>query len=64
MGLEALSPQSLQKPVPSTPGSALQMKIEKSLFSQMQLQLKQEMGIFQASIFEAFNKLSEQQKFL
>ena len=28
----------------------------------MQLKLKQEMGIFQASILEAFNKLSEQQK--
>ena len=30
----------------------------------MQLQLKQEVGIFQASIVEAFNKLSEQQKSL
>ena len=30
----------------------------------MQLQLEQEIGIFQASILEAFNKLSEQQKSL
>ena len=30
----------------------------------MSLHLKHEMGIFQASIMEAFNKLSEQQKIL
>ena len=53
-----------QKPVPPTPGTALQNKIEKSLGSQMSLQLKQEIGIFQASILEAFNKLSDQQRSL
>ena len=59
--MQALSPQSLKKPIPPTPGKALQHKIEKSLASQRSLQLKQEMGIFKASIMEAFNKLSEQQ---
>ena len=44
--------------------TALQNKIEKSLSSQMSLQLKQEMGIFQSSVMEAFNKLSNQQRSL
>ena len=61
--MELLSPHSpkKQKLVPPIPGTALQNKIEKSLGSQMLLQLKQEMGIFQASILEAFNKLCNQQ---
>ena len=61
--MELLSPHSpkKQKLVPPIPSTALQNKIEKSLGSQMLLQLKQEMGIFQASILEAFNKLCNQQ---
>ena len=65
-GMEPLSPHSpkKQKPVPPIPGTALQNKIEKSLGPQMSLQLKQEIAIFQASILEAFNKLSDQQRSL
>ena len=43
--------------IPPTPGTALQNKIEsrleKSLGSSLNIQLKQEMGVFQASMLEA-----------
>ena len=61
-GLE--TPHSPKKPVPPTPGTAPQKKFEKYLRSLMQLQLKQDIRIFQESILEAFNKISEQEKSL
>ena len=42
----------------------LQKKIEKSMGSQIHIEIQQQMGVFQASMLEAFNKLLEQQKFL
>ena len=58
-----MSLQSPQ-PVPPTLGTALQKRIGKSLNTKIQLQMKQEMGIFQTSILEAFNKLPQQLKSL
>ena len=50
--------------VPPTPGTALQNKIqsrlEKSLGSTFNLQLKQEMGVFQASMLEAMKSLRDE----
>ena len=54
------------KTLPPTPGTALQNKIEskleKSLGNQFNIQLQQQMGIFQASMLEAMrgNTISEQ----
>ena len=54
---EALSLKTPAKTVPSTPGTALQpkneSKLEKSLGSQFNIQLQQQMGAFQASMLEA-----------
>ena len=56
---------SLKMPqtVPPTPGTALQNKIEsrleKSLGSTSNIQLKQEMGVFQASLLEAMKSLGD-----
>ena len=50
--------------VPSTPGTALQQKIEskleKSLGSQFNIQLQQQMGAFQASLLEAMKSLRDE----
>ena len=57
---------SLKTPhtVPSTPGIALQNKIEsrleKSLGSTLNIQLKQEMGVFQVSMLEAMKSLRDE----
>ena len=57
---------SLKTPrtVPPTPGSALQNKIEgrleKSLGSSLNIQLKQEMGVFQACMLEAMKNLRDE----
>ena len=57
---------SLKMPqtVPPTPGTALQNKIEsrleKSLGSTFNIQLKQEMGVFQASMLEAMKSLRDE----
>ena len=57
---ESLSLKTPQT-VPPTPGTALQNKIEsrleKSLGSTFSIQLKQEMGVFQASMLEAMKSL-------
>ena len=48
--------------VPPTPGTALQHridKIEKSLGSQMNIQLQQQMGVFEASIMESLDSLRD-----
>ena len=54
---EALSLKTPAKTVPPTPGTALQpkneSKLEKSLGSQFNIQLQQQMGAFQASMLEA-----------
>ena len=56
---------SLKTPetVPPTPGTALQNKIksrlEKSLGNQFNIQLQQQMGVFQASMLEAMKSLQE-----
>ena len=58
---EALSLKTPAKSVPPTPGTALQQKIEskleKSLGSQINIQLQQQMGAFQASMLEAMKSL-------
>ena len=50
--------------VPPTPGTALQHKIEnrleKSLGNTFNIQLKQEMGLFQASILDAMKSLRDE----
>ena len=50
--------------VPPTPGTALQNKIEsnlqKSLGSTFNIQLKQEMGVFQASMLDAMKSLRDE----
>ena len=57
---------SLRTPqtVPPTPGTALQHKIEsklvKSLGTQFNIQLQQQMGIFQASMLEAMKSLRKE----
>ena len=49
---------------PPTPGTALQQKIEskleKSLGSQFNVQLQQQMGVFQASMLEAMKSLQDE----
>ena len=60
---EALSLKTPAKTVPPTPGTALQQKIEskleKSLGTQFNIQLQQQMGAFQASMLEAMKSLRE-----
>ena len=52
------------KAVPPTPGMALQQKIEtkpeKSLGTQFNIQLQQQIGVFQASMMEAFQCLRDE----
>ena len=48
--------------VPPTLGIALQHKIEKSLGSQLNIQLQQQMGVFQASIMEQLQSLRDKIK--
>ena len=58
---ESLSLKAPAKSVPPTPGTSLQQKIEskleKSLGSQFNIQLQQQMGVFQASMLEAMKSL-------
>ena len=58
---ESLSLKTPAKSVPPTPGTALQQKIEskleKSLGSQFNIQLQQQMGVFQTSMLEAMKSL-------
>ena len=60
---EALSLKTLAKTVPPTPGTDLQQKIEskleKSLGTQFNIQLQQQMGVFQASMLEAMKSLRD-----
>ena len=60
---ESLSLKTPAKSVPPTPGTALQQKIEskleKSLGSHFNIQLQQ-MGVFQASMFEAMKSLRDE----
>ena len=60
----ALSLKTPAKTVPPTPGTALQQKIEskleKSLCTQFNFQLLQEMGAFQASMLEAMKSLRDE----
>ena len=60
---ESLSLRTPQT-VPSTPGTALQNKIEsrleKSLGNQFNIQLPQQMGVFQASMLEAMKSLRDE----
>ena len=59
----SLSIQTPAKSVPPTPGTALQQKIEskleKSLGNIFNIHLQQQMGIFQASMLEAFQSLRD-----
>ena len=63
LSFEALSIRTPASTVPPTPGTALQLKvqanIEISLCSQINIQVDQKMGAFQASMLEAFNSLRE-----
>ena len=58
---ESLSIKTPAKSVPPTPGTALQQKIEskleKSLGNTFNIHLQQRMGVFQASMLEAFQSL-------
>ena len=58
---ESLSLKTQAKTVPPTPGTALQQKIEskleKSLGSLFNIQLQQQMGVFQAAMLEAMKSL-------
>ena len=58
---ESLSIKAPAKSVLPTPGTALQQKIkakiEKSLGNTFNIHLQQQMGVFQASMFEAFQSL-------
>ena len=58
---ESLSLKTPAKSVPPTPGTALQQKIEskleKSLGNTLKIYLQQQMGVFQASMLEAFQSL-------
>ena len=60
---ESLSLKAPAKTLPPTPGTALQQKIksklEKSLGSQFNIQLQQQMGVFQASMLEAMKSLQD-----
>ena len=66
LGFESLSLKSPHN-VPPTPGTASQNKIEsrlkKSLGSSLNIQLKQEMGVFQASVLEAMKSLRDEMLF-
>ena len=61
LAFESLSLKTPVKAVPPTPGTALQQKIEsklkKSLDSDLNIQLQQQMGVFQASMLEAMQSL-------
>ena len=61
---ESLSLTTPAKSVPPTPGTALQQKIEskleKCLGSQFNIQLQQQMGVFQASMLEAMKSLRDE----
>ena len=61
---EGLSLKTPAKTVPPTPGTALQQKIEskleKSLGSQFNIQLQQQMEAFQASMLEAMKFLRDE----
>ena len=61
---ESLSLTTPAKSIPPTPGTALQQKIEskleKSLGSQFNIQLQQQMGVFQASMLEAMKSLRDE----
>ena len=63
LSLEAFSSRTPARTVPPTPGTALQLKvqanIEKSLSSQINIQVDQKTGAFQASMLEAFNSLRQ-----
>ena len=63
LSLEAFSSRTPARTVPPTPGTALQLKvqanIEKSLSSQINIQVDQKIGAFQASMLEAFNSLRQ-----
>ena len=58
---DSLSLKTPAKSFPPTPGTALQQKIEsklkKSLGSHLNIQLQQQMGVFQASMLEAMQSL-------
>ena len=60
---ESLSLKTPAKTVPPTPGTALQhqieSKLEKSLGSQFNIQLQQQMGVFQASMLEAMKSFRD-----
>ena len=60
----SLSLKTPAKTVPPTPGTALQQKIEsnleKSLGNSLNIHLQQQMGLFQASMLEAFQSLREE----
>ena len=64
--LQCFESLSLKTPqtIPPTPGTALQNKIEskleKSLGSTFNIQLKQEMGVFQASMLKAMKSLRDE----
>ena len=61
---ESLSIKTPAKSVPPTPGTALQQKIEskleKSLGNTLNIHLQQQMGVFQASMLEAFQSLRDE----
>ena len=61
---ESLSIKTPAKSVPPTPGTALQQKIEsnleKSLGNTFNIHLQQQMGVFQASMLEAFQSLRDE----
>ena len=63
LSFKALSIRTPARTVPPTPGTALQLKVQanlqKSLSSHIDLQMDQKMGVFQASMLEAFNNLRE-----
>ena len=63
LSLEAFTSRTPARTVPPTPGTALQLKvqanIEKSLSSQINIQVDQKIGAFQASMLEAFNSLRQ-----
>ena len=63
LSFEAFSSRTPSRTVLPTPGTALQQKvlanIEKSLSSQINIQVDQKIGAFQASMLEAFNSLRQ-----
>ena len=63
--LDSLSlkmPQNIHQSVPPTPGTALQHKIEYNLGSQINIQIQQQMGVFKASILQAFQSFKVEMK--